>query len=225
MGLAFVVPVAPTENNALMVSLTGKAKQYAEVESNLFREVSPGITMVPGLSPRLLAFQEDDRGEITGFVMDGLPFMSLRKLAFYETPNFNFALLGFSFLVFIGVLLRRFFQRSTIRSLSSDDRTAVNAAVYASAANWLVGVVGVVVISIVKDQLSSGIPLLFKLWLILPIVATAAGLYLAYRTYVVWQQALMSGAWARIRFSLITLCSLFMCWFYWFWNILGFQYL
>jgi hypothetical protein len=85
-------------------------------------------------------------------------------------------------------------------------------------------VIGAVVLTIVQDQLFSGIPLAFKLWLLLPIVATLAGLYLLYRTVVVWRQGLLAGVWARLRYTVVTMCVLFMCWFYYFWNILGFQY-
>jgi hypothetical protein len=28
-----------------------------------------------------------------------------------------------------------------------------------------------------------------------------------------------------VRYTVVALCALFMCWFYWYWNILGFQYL
>ena len=224
LSVANSVKVAPTEDNTLLVVLFGKAKQYVEVDHNLFRQQNPGISMVPGLSPRLLAFQENDQGEITGFVMDGLPFMSLRKLAVYETPNFNFVLLGLSMLVFLMVLLRRFFQRSAIKALPAADRSAINTAVFVAASNWLVVVVGVVVISIVKDEIFKGIPFLFTLWLVLPIVAMLAGLFLLFRTYGVWKQQLFAGLWPRVRFTVVTLCALLMCWFYYFWNILGFQY-
>jgi CubicO group peptidase (beta-lactamase class C family) len=224
MGIAFGVQVAPTEDNTLIVSFSGKPKQYVEVEKNLFRERNSGISLVPGISPRLVAFQENGQGEVTGFVMEGLPFMSLRKLQAWETPNFNFALLGFAFLVFLGVLLRRFFQRSAIKAMPVSDRGAIRAAVFTSAANWLVVILGVIVISIVKDQMFTHIPLLFKLWLVVPIVAFLAGIYLLYRFVGVWRQGLLAGTWARLRYSIVTLSAVFMCWFYWFWNILGFQY-
>lgn len=224
LGLAGGVQVAPAENNRLMISLGGKAKQYAEVEPNLFRETEPGVSIISGISPRLLAFQQDDGGAITGFVMEGLPFMSLRKLPAIATPNFNFALLGFSLVVFLAVLLRRIYQRTAIRSLGSADRTAVGAGVLAALLNWLVMVVGVIVFSIVQDRIFSEIPLLFKLWLVFPILAVLAGLYLLYRTFGVWRERLLGGGWARVRYSVVTLCALFMCWFYWYWNILGFQY-
>jgi CubicO group peptidase (beta-lactamase class C family) len=225
LGLAGGLQVAPTEDNTLVISFSDKAKQYAEVEKNLFRELDPTIALIGGFSPRLLAFQENAAGEVTGLVIDGLPFMSLRKLPVYETGPFNFALLGFALLVFLGVLLRRFYQRAAIRGLRAADRTAVNAATWAAAANWLVLIAGAIVISIVADQMFTRIPLLFKLWLVLPIVAVVAGLYLLFRTWGVWSGGLLGGTWPRVRYTVVTLSALFMCWFYWFWNILGFQYL
>jgi hypothetical protein len=128
-------------------------------------------------------------------------------------------------LIFLLVLLRRFFQRAAIRSFSAADKTAVNAAVYASAANLLVLVAGAIVMTAVGDRLFIEIPLVFKLWLVLPMIATLAGLYILYCTAGVWRRGLFAGFWARFRFSIITLCALFMIWFYYFWNILGFQYL
>jgi CubicO group peptidase (beta-lactamase class C family) len=225
LGMASSLKIIPTEENTLILTFSGKAKQYVEVDKNLFREQDSGYSLVPGISPPLLAFQENDQGEITGFVMDGLPFMSLRKMPVFETPNFNLTLLGLSMLIFLLVLLRRFFQRAAIRSFSAADKTAVNAAVYASAANLLVLVAGAIVMTAVGDRLFIEIPLVFKLWLVLPMLATLAGLYILYCTAGVWRRGLFAGFWARFRFSIITLCALFMIWFYYFWNILGFQYL
>ncbi len=225
LGLGGGVQVAPTKDNTLVVTLGGTAKQYVEIEENLFRELNPNISLISGISPALIAFQEDENGTVTGFVMDGLPFMSLRRLPAYATGPFNFALLGFSMLVFLAVVLRRFYQRAAIKSFSPADQVAIGSAVYAAAANLLVVVSGVIVLTIVQDELFSGIPLLFKLWLFVPIVATLAGLYLLFRNFQVWQQKQLSGAWARGRFTVVTLCALFMCWFYYYWNILGFQYL
>lgn len=225
LGLSSVVQVSATADGALAVSFGGGAKQYVEVEDNLFRERDPGISLVAGISPEAIAFQEDARGRVTGFVMDGLPFMSLRKLPLVATPSFNFTLLGFALLVFGAVLARRWFQRAEIRARNAADRSAIAAAVYAAAANLLVVACGVVVLSMVMDSLFGGIPLVFKLWLVLPIVATLAGLYLLYRTIGVWRMSLLNGVWSRVRYSVVTLSALFMCWFYVYWNILGFQYL
>jgi len=121
--------------------------------------------------------------------------------------------------------LRRFYQRRELALLPDADRAAFSSSLYASIAHLLVVVVGAIVVSIVMERLIAGFPLPFKLWLILPIIATLASLYLVYRAFLVWQGGLLAGVWARIRFTIVVLCALFMCWFYWFWNILGFQYL
>jgi CubicO group peptidase (beta-lactamase class C family) len=225
LGLTGVVQVAPTADNTLLVSLGGTAKQYAEVEENLFSELNPNISLIAGISPRQVAFQENDDGEITGFVMDGLPFMSLRKLPLVATPAFNFSLLGFSMLVFVAVVAGRWYQRAPIRLKAPADRAAINTAFFAAAANLLVIVTAVIVLAIVKDVLFTEIPMLFKIWLVVPIIATVAGLYMLFRTVLVWRQGVLSGNWARLRFTVVTVCALFMCWFYYYWNILGFQYL
>lgn len=225
LGLTSVVKVAPGANDTLVVSFSGHAKQYAEIGDRLFRETGPDVSLRPGISPRLLAFQESGDGEITGFVMEGLPFMSLRKLPLAATQTFNFALLGLSLVVLLGVVLRRFYQRAAIRTLPAADRSAHNALLYAAAANWLVVISGAIVVSIVADEIFTGIPLLFKLWLVLPIVATLAGVYAAWGCFRVWTGRLLGGAWARLRYSVAVACALLMCWFYAYWNILGFQYL
>jgi hypothetical protein len=85
--------------------------------------------------------------------------------------------------------------------------------------------VGAVVVSVVANDLINGFPPIFKAWLTLPIVSCLAGLYLLFYTIGVWKEKLFAGVWARIRFTFVTLSALFMAWFYYFWNILGFQYM
>ena len=66
LGLTGVIQVAPTENDTLLLSALGGAKQYAEVDDNLFREMDPNVSLFTGFGPRLMAFQENEIGEITG---------------------------------------------------------------------------------------------------------------------------------------------------------------
>lgn len=223
MGAAVQVAAGP--DNTLMVGLGGNAKRYVEVEENLFRELDQGVPLVAGLAPRLIAFQEDDSGEINGFVMDGLPFMSLRMLAPWETPKFNFVFLGLALLIFLLVLLRRYFQRKTIKDWHPPDRAAYRAAVWASVANWLVMITGLGVLTMVQERMFSEIPMLLKIWLVLPIIAAIVCAWLLVKLLMVWKDSLLAGVWARLRYTVIALCGLFMIWFYWFWNILGWQYL
>jgi len=186
-GISDVVEVSPTENNTLTVAFGGGSKQYVEVDKNLFRELNSGFSLIAGISPRQIAFQENESGEITGFVMDGLPFMSLRKLPVYATPGFNFTLLGFALLIMLVFAIRRFHQRREIALLGEADRRALNGALYVSLAHLVVIISGAVVVSVAMKQLVNGLPPLFKAWLVLPIVATFATIYLLYQTIQVWR--------------------------------------
>ncbi len=223
-GLLGGITVAVTRDNTLAISWGEGVKQYVEIEKNLFRELDSGVSLNSRFKVRLVAFQENDQGQITGFVMDGLPFMSLRKLPVFASPGFNWSLLGLSMLIFLVVLLRRFFQRSMFSSMQGADQSALQASFYTAAANWLVIITALVVLALVGDRLGMEIPLLLKLWLVLPIVAGISGLLLMYRCAGVWKNALLGGLWARLRYTLVTLAGLFMCWFYYYWNILGWQY-
>ncbi len=214
--LIMVFSVQPTENNTLVTSIGKHVFQFAEIEKNLFQDINGSIK---------IAFQENDSGEITGFVLDGMASMSTFKAPFYYTRGFNFFFLGLSVLVFLGVLLRRFYQSAIYKSLNGGNKYAAQSSVLVAATNLFTFIVLGIVLLLVGDQLGTKIPTLFTISLVFPIIATLAGLYHLYQTYLVWNNGLCDGIWARIRFSIVAACSLFMCWFYYFWNIIGFQYL
>jgi hypothetical protein len=81
-----------------------------------------------------------------------------------------------------------------------------------------------VVLAAGLERLFMGIPLSFTLWLWLPIVASLLGLWLLVKCLQVWRQGLLEGTWARLRYTFTSIAALFVIWFYYFWNILGFQY-
>jgi len=84
---------------------------------------------------------------------------------------------------------------------------------------------GIIALSVDGDKLFSvGVTPLMKFWLLFPILATIAGGYQMYQSVIVWKNNYW-GIWKKIRFSIISLCCLFMIWFYYYWNILGFNYL
>jgi len=225
MDLGATIRVAPAEDDSLVVVMGGKAKQYVEIEKNLFQERDPGLGLVAGISPRYVAFQENQQGEITGFVMDGLPFMSLGKLPLYATANLNLSLVALSLLVFFFVILRRLYQRVAIRKWPAEDQAAMRAAVLAALSNLGVFVFAAITLLAVGDRLIAEIPVLFKLMLLFPILAALAGIYVLYQCSLVWKNGLLASQWARVRYTIVTLSALFMFWFYYYWNILGFQYM
>ncbi|PCI54628.1 MAG: serine hydrolase [Alphaproteobacteria bacterium] len=215
MMLLSGISVQSTAENTLIIALGDKVHHYVEIDKNLFLNI---------ISKDKIAFQEDDQGKITGFVLDGLPFMSTFKAPFHFTGSFNFLFLGISILIFVGVMLRLAYQWSGYKALSGSNKKAARSAIIVACTNLFTLVLGGIMLILVGGGMFSEIPQLFKIWLILPIIATLAGLYNLYYAMLVWRGRLCSGIWARIRYNIVTACGLFMCWFYYFWNILGFQY-
>jgi len=205
--------VASSGDNTLVLPIIG---EVVEIEKNLFQQIR---------GEKKVAFQENGVGEITGFVVDGLPFMSTFKSPFYYTKGFNFPLLALSFLVFVGIIVRRFYQRAAFKAFNPAEKKALSASLWVAIANLLVLILGFIVLTTVGEALYVEIPVLFKLWLVVPIIATALGFYHVYSTVVVWREDLLANVWARVRYSVVAVCALFICWFYYFWNILGFNYL
>lgn len=203
--------VTPMPDNTLLIGDT----RYVEVDKNLFRAVDDYTQ---------IAFQEDSNGSITGFVIDGLGVMQLFPAPFYETASFTFTMFGLAALVFMAVLLRLAYQWPAFKAAQGTDRKARLASITVAAANILFFIVILVTISGGVQPLMYEIPTVFKIGLILPLVATVAAFYHGYLAIAIWREGLLKSAWARIRYSFVTGLGLFFVWFYYFWNLLGFQY-
>lgn len=205
------VKVVSLPDNTLMIG----DKRYVEVDNNLFREVD---------DYGRVAFQEDANGEIAGFVIDGFGVMQLYKAPFYETPEFTGALVGLSLLIFVGVFLRLAYRWSEFRALQGMEKKAFVASIFVAVTNSLFFIFASIGVSGGMIALMYELPATLKFSLIFPILATLAALYHVYCSVQVWRQGVLVSSWARVRYSLVSLCALFMAWFYYYWNLLGFNY-
>ena len=211
MRLSGGMKVASLPDNSLMIA----DKRYVEVGNNLFREVD---------DYGRVAFQEDANGEITGFVIDGYGVMQLYKAPFYETREFTGSLVGLSLLIFVGVFLRLAYQWSGFRALQGTEKKAFVASISVAVTNSLFFIFASIGVSGGLIALTYDTPTTLKFSLIFPMLATLAALYHVYCSVQVWRQGLLVSSWARVRYSLVSLCALFMAWFYYYWNLLGFNY-
>ncbi len=203
------ISVVPMEDNTLLIGDV----RYVEEDKNLFRELD---------SDRRVAFQQNEKGEITGFVRDGLAVESTYKGRFYETASFTFILLGVSLLVFIFVLIRTAYQWREYRSQAKGQKAAFAASITLSATNLLFIVTASVAL-ITAPNIMSAIPGLFKFSLVFPILAALAALYHLFQSLQVWRAGYGSLL-SRVRYSVVTCCGLAMLWIYYYWNLLGFNY-
>ena len=190
--------------------------RYIEIDKNLFREVSTG---------QLAAFKENKQGKIIGYALNGLSmFPSIKIQSLFFLKAFNFFFLVLSIVVFVFVFLRFLYQRRLIKDLPTKEKIAFRAALIASLSHLWVVLFGLITMMSVGSQLVEHIPTMLKFWLVFPIIASLASIFLLYQNLEVWKEALFSTFWARLRYTFITFCALFMSWFYFYWNILGFQY-
>ena len=203
--------VVPLPDNTLMIGAT----RYVEVEKNLFRDVD---------SYDRIAFQEDENGHITGMVVDGLGVNQYFRAPFYETMSFIGTMIGLSVLVFVGVFLRLGYQWRTFRTAAGFEKNAQRASIAVATLNILFLIVLGITVSGGIQPLMYEIPTLFKVGLILPLLGLIATGYHLYMGVQIWRDGLLAGVGARIRYSIVSAAGLFFVWFYYYWNLLGFNY-
>ncbi len=211
LGLANAKKVVSLPDNLLMIGGT----RYVEIDNNLFREVD---------DYGRVAFQEGANGEISGFVVDGFGVMQFYKAPFYETGGFTGLFVGLSLMIFVGVFLRLAYQYSEFRALQGREKKAFTASIFVAVTNFLFVIFAAIGVKGGLIALMYELPITLKFSLIFPMLATLAALHHVYCAAQVWRHSLLVGYWARVRYSLVTLCALFMAWFYYYWNFLGFNY-
>lgn len=203
--------VVPMPDNTLMIGAT----RYVEVDKNLFRDVD---------SYDQIAFQEDENGNITGMAQDGLGVNQYFRAPFYETMSFTSTMIGLSILVFLGVFLRLGYQWRTFRELAGPEKNAQRVSIAVASINILFLVVLGITVSGGIQPLMYEIPTIFKVGLILPLLGLIVTGYQLYITVQIWRDGMLAGVGARIRYSIVAAAGLFFVWFYYYWNLLGFNY-
>ena len=211
LRMAMGMEVMLTPEGTLMIA----GREYVEEETNLFRELD---------GEQRYTFQEDENGNVTGLIQDGFAVMQFYKAPAYAGIGFAGPLLGLSFIVFAGVFLRWAYQRKQLQQLPQAERRAFNASIYVAGANWLFLILMGLALALNADTLMYEIPGLLKFSLVFPILAVIAALYHLFHSYQVWSGGLRGSVWTRARYSVITLCALFTAWFYWYWNLVGFNF-
>ncbi|GAB3282319.1 serine hydrolase domain-containing protein [Parahaliea aestuarii] len=204
--------VVPMPDNTLLVGDT----RYVEEERNLFRAQ---------YGTERIAFQQAEDGTIEGFVMDGLGVFQFYRVPFYESADFTLLLIGLSLLVSVLVVLRLAYQRREVRVAgSAEQRAEYTSLAFALLTLGFYGLVGVAV-SGGLEGLFYALPASLKFSLVFPLLLVPVVLYHFYQCVQVWREGLFQGLWPRIRYSIVTLVALLGLWFYYFWNLLGFNYL
>ena len=215
MGLAGNgLSIAPSGDNTLIFAGFGQPRQYVEIGENLFRQVD---------GKQVIAFGEDENGDIQDLFVDGLPFMGLSRTPTFESPLFKSVLPLASLLLFLTALVGWLYRRKEFKTMQSPERMAIRLSLATAVMNVGFVILLIAIMATYQIEIYETIPTILKVSLILPIVIILTTIGMAYFAVKAWRE----GYWRlgrRIHYTLVTAAAVFMVVFYNYWNIIGWQY-
>lgn len=174
-----------------------------------------------------LAFGRDDAGSIK-YLFSGQKYHgAYRKVAWYEEPGLNFALLIVCALFFLVTLLLW-----PVEAFLMSRRGVVERSIWTGLARWLGGticalhLVFIAAIMVVMGNFVDiiyGVPPLLRIALVLPLLATALTIAQLIMTVLAWRNR-YGSTWGRTYYTLLTVILLAFTWWLDYWNLLGFRY-
>jgi len=217
-ALLMQIKVVPTKEGTLLVKIPGDARQYAELEPLVFREVD---------GQGKLVFKEDDRGRVTLAFAGDIPHMALLKLKWPEQPMFHYFLIGFSVLFFliaavgwpVAALSRRICGRTIVGNPAP------------RGARFLAGLMGgcfllfLILTAAAFSDLNEamfGVPSLFKIALALPLIGAVMAVGVLGYTFMAWVKKYWYGC-RRLTYTLIFVAAVVFLWVLYFYNLLGWR--
>ncbi|MCP4663384.1 MAG: beta-lactamase family protein [bacterium] len=214
-ALVATISVTPTEAGTLMVDgFLGQTMHWVEVEPLLFRQIDGWQS---------LAFKEDENGEITHLAFSVYPFMPAYRAAWYTVPAFNFTLLGLGVLLFITTLVSAFRHREKTREAPPIERWPIRLAVAVSALTLLLLVSVVAIVAAEGVDIFYGVPATMTVALVLPILTSLLTVGIAVFVPMAWRGRYWTAG-RRVHYTLFAVLAVGYVWFYYYWNVLGFQY-
>jgi len=208
------ITVAPTGEGSLMVGGLLPARQFVEVDKDLFRQKDGDM---------LLAFGRDENGAVRDLYFDMLPFMALSRAPAFESSFFTMVLPPISLLLLITALTGWAYRRKEFKAMEGGERVAIRLSLGVAAANLLYLIFAAVIIASYGVELYEGIPTIFGVNQTLTVVALLLTLGMLWHAVKAWRE----GYWRlgrRIHYSLVTAAAVYLAVFFYYWNILGWQY-
>lgn len=208
------IDVVPTEENTLMVTGLYHPRQFVEVDDNLFRQVD---------GDEQITFVSRSGDGIDTLYFESFPFMGMERTPTFETGLFKLLLPTFILLLFLQVVISWFYKRKHYKTLPSANRSLVYSALWMSLSHLVAVVLLVGIVLGYQDALYSGIPFILKAALVLPIIAVLLTLFSIY-TYVKRIKAGEASTLSHIYYGVVLLAGVYMAVYYYYWNILGWNY-
>ncbi len=206
----------PGDGTLLLVTPYGDWR-IVEEEPLYFRQVD---------GPFHFVFREDGQGRITSLFTDYTPMFGLEKLQWYETLGFNMPLLLVSLLLFLSTLPVALIRAMGNRRTSSDHHPAPRSARVAY--RLIVGISVLNLLFVVGnglwiEQLTFGVPLIYRVVLGLGVLSAALTVGALVYTGLAWKNSFWGIA-GRMYYTLVTVAAVAFVWFLNNWNLLGWRF-
>jgi len=202
-------------DNRLSIGSGAEQQVYAQIEPDLFQEVG---------GTHQIAFRTDESGKVTHLFIDFLISMPLERTPLIDGTQFWFPLLAFSVVLFITALTGFIYRRREIKEMPKAQKWAVRLS--AATAAWaLVTCVSTFVIVLnmdLLDRLSRITPSL-NVYLFMPIILVGLTIAMITLSVMAWKNKYWTML-KRVHFSLVALSAVALCWFFFHWNLLGWQF-
>jgi CubicO group peptidase (beta-lactamase class C family) len=192
-------------------------------EQQLYREVGPNMFQLEGGAEQI-AFRTNESGKVTHMILGMVPDMPLERTPLLDQNKFWLIVLGFSGFIFITALLGLIFSIRKIKAMTPPEKWAIRLST--GTAGWaLLSFVTIfmVVMSMDTMQKYSGISLSLSLSLVMPIILVGLTLALLISAILVWKNKYWT-AFKRVHYTLVTLSAVAMTLFFYYWNLLGWQF-
>ncbi|WP_449599819.1 serine hydrolase domain-containing protein [Paenibacillus sp. Marseille-Q9583] len=192
-------------------------------EQQLYREVSPNMFQLEGGTEQI-AFRTNESGKVTHMILGMAPDMPLERTPLLDQNKFWLIVLGLSGLIFITALLGLIFSRRKIKAMTPPEKWAIRLS--AGTAGWaLLSFVTIFMVVMSMDimQKFSGISLSLSLSLVMPIILVGLTLALLISAILVWKNKYWT-VFKRVHYTLVTLSAVAMTLFFYYWNLLGWQF-
>lgn len=203
--------VALADGETLLI----KGERYKAVDTNLFEQVN-GYGRI--------AFQQSADGEITGFVIDGFGVQQFFRTPTAASADLTLIIISLILIIFTAVILRMCYQFSSFKGMTGVEKSGTLASLATAVMNILFFVFLFLSLANGVDDMIFEIPMSIKIALWFALLATAAVIIQFLYLFKVWQHKAFKNTLARIRYSFVTLSGLYMVWFFYYWNLLGFNY-
>ncbi len=208
--------VLPTPNNTLLLNSGLDIREIVEIGENLF------VDPVDGLK---VSFITGKDGSVDGLVTSDAPYMYAIKSPAYYSKGFNFALLGLSTLVCLSVIIGHVYRNREYKAMPLIEKRAIRASLITVCLIILSLVIIGIVVGIYSNSLIYiAVPTALKFALAVPAVVILAALGHLFFTIQVWRNGMWSRS-RRLHHTLVSAAALYFAWFFYFWNILGSNYI